>query len=436
MRRISSPIEAMKEHYDAVVIGSGYGGGIAASRMSRAGKKVCLLERGREIVPGEYPDTLVEATEEVQFHTPDKQIGKKTGLFDFHVQEDINVLVGCGLGGTSLINANVSLRAVPGVWNDPRWPSELRGGDPVLMDVCYQRAEAMLRPNPYPDSYPKLPKLEANRKSAKSLGMEDDFYPPPINVHFEDATNVAGIEQKACINCGDCVSGCNHLAKNTTLMNYLPDAWNHGAEIFCECSVKFIERRDDKWVVHFEVVGDGRSKFDAPNLFITADIVVVSAGTLGSTEILLRTKKRGLPLSDHVGHHFSGNGDVLGFAYNNDQPINGVGFGTHTNGSVNPVGPCITSIIDHRNTPKWQDGFVIEEGSIPGAIGPLLLQLPQTWSAWIPTKACGTGLMRKLALPRAMCAVPTTVPPRTRRPTWSCRMTEPKVRRSCKATIV
>ena len=128
MRRISSPIEAMKEHYDAVVIGSGYGGGIAASRMSRAGKKVCLLERGREIVPGEYPDTVVEATEEVQFHTPDKQIGKKTGLFDFHVQEDINVLVGCGLGGTSLINANVSLRAVPGVWNDPRWPSELRGG--------------------------------------------------------------------------------------------------------------------------------------------------------------------------------------------------------------------------------------------------------------------------------------------------------------------
>ncbi|MDX1997885.1 MAG: GMC family oxidoreductase N-terminal domain-containing protein [Thermoanaerobaculia bacterium] len=372
MSRISSPIEAMLEHYDAVVIGSGYGGGIAASRLARAGKKVCLLERGREIRPGEYPDTLVEASEEMQIHAPDAHIGKATGMFDFHVQDDINVLVGCGLGGTSLINASVSLRAVPGVWEDPRWPAELRGGDSELLELCYQRAETMLRPNPYPNDWPKLPKLEANRKSAAGLGMADVFYPPPINVHFEDQSNVAGIDQKACTNCGDCVSGCNHWAKNTTLMNYLPDAWNHGADIFCECSVQSLERRGDQWVVHFEVVGEGRSRFDAPDLFVTADLVVVSAGTLGSTEILLRSKRNGLPLSDRTGQHFSGNGDVLGFAYNNDQEINGIGFGTHNDGSVKPVGPCITSIIDHRNTPQWQDGFVIEEGSIPGALGPAL----------------------------------------------------------------
>ena len=366
--RLSSPIESMNEHYDAVVIGSGYGGGISASRLARAGRKVCLLERGREIRPGEYPDTLPEGVEEVQIETPDSH-HNPTGMFDFHVQEDINVLVGCGLGGTSLINANVALPAVDGVFTDERWPAELRN-KPDTLSTYYDRARAMLGSNPYPDDFPTLPKLEAHRKSAQGLGWEDEFYKPPINVTFEDRVNQAGVVQKKCINCGDCVAGCNHLAKNTTLMNYLPDAWNHGAEIFTECSVRYVERRDDgKWVVHFEVLGQGRAKFDAPELFVTADIVVVSAGTLGSSEIMLRSKAKGLDLSDRVGKHFSGNGDVLGFAYNNDVEINGIGFGTHTDGSVADVGPCITSIIDHRNTERWQDGFVIEEGSIPGTIG-------------------------------------------------------------------
>ena len=188
MARISSPIEEMKEHYDVVVVGSGYGGGIAASRLSRAGQRVCLLERGREIRPGEYPDTVAEATEEMQIHSPDGHVGSHTGMFDFHVQEDLDVLVGCGLGGTSLINANVALRAVEGVWDDERWPSELRGGEGL--DDFYRRAETMLGSNPYPDDYPTLPKLEAHRASAEGLDMADVFYKPPINVHFEDGVNV------------------------------------------------------------------------------------------------------------------------------------------------------------------------------------------------------------------------------------------------------
>lgn len=369
MTRLSSSIEDMQEHYDAVVIGSGYGGGIAACRLARAGQKVCLLERGREIRPGEYPDTQLEAAEEMQVNGRQGRLGNDTAMFDFHVHEDINFLVGCGLGGTSLINANVALRAVDEVWGDPRWPHQLQGGDPELMEACYRRAETMLGSNPYPESYPRLPKTEAHRKSAVGLGWENNFYKPPINVHFEDATNVAGVEQKACINCGDCVSGCNHGAKNTTLMNYLPDAWNHGAEIFCQCSVTHVERRGEHWVVHFNVLDRGRRTFDAPELFVTADRVILSAGTLGSTEILLRSKRHGLALSELLGQRLSGNGDVLGFAYNCDEEINGVGFATHTDGSVDPVGPCITSIIDHRDTDDWRDGFVIEEGSAPGPLG-------------------------------------------------------------------
>ena len=78
MSRLSSPIQSMQDHYTVVVVGSGYGGGIAASRLARAGQKVCLLERGREIRPGEYPATELEAAEEIQLNTPDGRIGFHT----------------------------------------------------------------------------------------------------------------------------------------------------------------------------------------------------------------------------------------------------------------------------------------------------------------------------------------------------------------------
>src|SRR5262249_39381106 len=109
MDKLSLPLSRMKSSYDVVVVGSGYGGGVAASRLARAGRSVCLLERGKERHPGEYPDSLAKAVPEVQADTPDGHVGSPTAMFDFHVNPDLNVLVGCGLGGTSLINANVSL---------------------------------------------------------------------------------------------------------------------------------------------------------------------------------------------------------------------------------------------------------------------------------------------------------------------------------------
>jgi len=372
MPRLASPIARIKSEYEVVVVGSGYGGGISASRMARAGRRVCMLERGKEKVPGEYPDTQLEAMGEIQANTSRGHVGPETGMFLFHVNPDLNVLVGCGLGGTSLINANVSLRAVPGVFADPRWPDELRGPGSAVLDPYYKLAEDMLQPNPYPDEYPRLAKLEAHRTSASATGASEAFYKPPINVHFRDETNPAGVEQKKCILCGDCVSGCNHGAKNTTLMNYLPDAWNHGAEIFTEVSVRYVEFRSGKWLVHFQPVGRGREKFGSPELFVKCDVVILAAGTLGSTEILLRSREKGLTLSDRLGRSFSGNGDVLGFGYNCDTSIHGVGFGSRPRGESNDVGPCITSIIDRRATPRVEEGYVIEEGSIPGALGGML----------------------------------------------------------------
>lgn len=112
-------------------------------------------------------------------------------------------------------------------------------------------------------------------------------------------------------------------------------------------------------------------------MFIRAKTVVLAAGSLGSTEILLRSKEKGLSVSDAVGVRFSGNGDMLGFSYNGNTKINGIGFGKKkTNGNAN-VGPCITGVIDTRKGVPLNEGMIIEEGSIPGAIAG---QLPATFA--------------------------------------------------------
>jgi len=374
MQRLSSSIHQIKNHYTVIVVGSGYGGGITASRIARAGKDVCILERGREYIPGEYPNTQAEVQRETQVDLPEGHVGSHAGLLDFRVNKDINVLVGCGLGGTSLINAGVAAQADPRVFDDPRWPASLRQDKSTRLADGYKRAAEMLQPEPYPKHFPPIHKLEQLEASAK--GIKGKFDRLPINVTFKDGPNPFGVLQSACVGCGDCVTGCNYGAKNTTLMNYLPDARNHGAEIYTEVSARRLERKDNKWLVYYQIVEAGRESFNAPPMFVSADIVVLAAGTLGSTEILLRSKAAGLLASDKVGLHFTGNGDVLGFSYNSNHDVNGFGFGPDKAADRKPVGPCITGVIDLRNTPKLEDGMVIEEGSIPGTIAgmmPLML---------------------------------------------------------------
>ncbi len=372
MARLSMPIEKLKQHYTVVVIGSGYGASIAASRLARAGQQVCVLERGKEFQPGEYPDTEFHTLDEMQLDLPGEHIGSKTGLYEFNVNEDINVFKGCGLGGTSLVNANVALHAEPRVFDDKRWPKALRDDLAAGLEAGYGHAEEMLKPAPYPTSgFPTLPKLEAHELSAKKMGAP--FERTPINVNFTvKGTNHVGVEQQPCSCCGDCVTGCNYAAKNTLIMNYLPDARNHGAEIYTEVDVQWVEQDDGRWLVHGEVLGVGREKFHAPEMTVSADVLILGAGSLGSTEILLRSKIHGLALSDQVGQRFTGNGDVLGFAYDTDHVINGVGWGHHRPGEIPPVGPCITSVIDLRKQPVLDDGMIIEEGSPPGPIAGFL----------------------------------------------------------------
>lgn len=375
MPRMSSALTDIDAHYDVIVIGSGYGGGIAASRLARAKRRVCVLERGREWLPGEFPDTEREALDQIQIGTRDGRVGIDTGLYDFHLDEDISVFRGCGLGGTSLINANVSLEADIRVFEDARWPAELRGDLATRLAEGYQHARTLLRPQPFPATR-NLAKLAALERSATLTGGA--FYRPPINVTFEHGVNNVGVEQHACTLCGDCVTGCNDGAKNTIAMTYLPDAWNHGAEIFTEAEVRWIERVGSEWLVHYEPRGAGRELFEGgSDLVVRAPIVILAAGTLGSTEILLRSREKGLSLSARLGHGFTGNGDVLAFGYNTDSPVNAIGAGERDPTSMDPAGPCITGIIDIRGTDGVRAGLVIEDGVAPGAVGRLL---PKAWA--------------------------------------------------------
>ena len=146
--RLSSSLDELKPEYEAVVVGSGYGAGVAASRLARIGLKVAVLERGREFELGTFPDTMEEATAELQYTLGDGHIGRRTGLYDLHLGRDMHVLTGCGLGGTSLINANVSLPPDPRVWEDPCWPASILSEElsKAPIDQALRRHEERLRP--------------------------------------------------------------------------------------------------------------------------------------------------------------------------------------------------------------------------------------------------------------------------------------------------
>ena len=104
-------------------------------------------------------------------------------------------------------------------------------------------------------------------------------------------------------------------------MNYLPDAANHGADIFCNVNVDHVEKNGNNWLTYFEVFGNECEKFSAPMLFVRSANVIVAGGALGSTEILLRSRDKGLAVSSKLGDHFTGNGDVLGFSYDWDREV-------------------------------------------------------------------------------------------------------------------
>ena len=215
MNYLSSSITQMQSSYEVLIVGSGYGAAIAASRLARASRRVAILERGREWRAGDFPDSGLRATQEMQFdlEVNDKghRKGSPTALYDFRVNDDINVFLGCGLGGTSLVNANVALKPDPRVMAQTSWPEALRADLNGLLEECYTHASTMLEPRNYPVEARGIRKYLALKESGAALNVV--CRPAPINVHSETRRNHVGVKQNACIECGDCITGCNYNAK-------------------------------------------------------------------------------------------------------------------------------------------------------------------------------------------------------------------------------
>lgn len=366
--------ERRKDAYDVVVVGSGYGGAITAARLANADLnpklKVCILERGKEWPIGSFPDSLDKLLANTY-----NEVFNPLGLYEFDAQRDIAVIKGSGLGGTSLVNANVAIRPDLDVFSS--WPAAIRQaaqipeGKPGSLWNYYKRAEKGLDVSPHPEG-DKLKKIHALQKRATQLGKKVELL--PLTVHFKDEdvevykADDKTIVKHKCDDCGDCITGCNEGAKNTLYMNYLPLARKAGAHVFTQTEVDYLEKvPGDEWVVH---VTHRENTLVPSRATLRARMVILAAGSLGSTKILLRSEQHGLTLGAGVGTRFSGNGDFFGLAYNSDQITDILGYGRDheelEHHGVRPGPNIVGGIRYHERDPLGQR-FVFEDVSIPGA---------------------------------------------------------------------
>lgn len=364
MMRLSRSIEQIRSKYDAVVVGSGYGGGVAAARLARAGKSVAVLERGREILTGEFPVNLTSLRSELRVRGPHMSSGSPTSLFDVRLGRDMHVIVGCGLGGGSLVNAAVALRPDPRVFAPPFWPGQV--AQDGLLDEGFRRAARWLRPIRHPDT-DRFAKFQALQAAGSTIGNAP--VATPLAVSFKDTVNPAGVEQAACTGCGDCCAGCNVGAKNTVALTYLPLAVSAGAEIFTLTEVQRLSPTpSDTWKLEIRHTGQpARSP-----MTIEASVVVLAAGTLGSTEILLHSRDAGLALSDCLGRRFSANGDIIAFGYGVKPRVEAVGVGHPPKAGLDPVGASVCGQIEFRDRDDFTHDVNVQDGVMPSAVAPAL----------------------------------------------------------------
>jgi cholesterol oxidase len=358
---LATPWEQRKTSYDFVIIGSGYGGAITAARLATANlsskPSICILERGKEYRPGDYPQDLGGVVAGARSDL------NPLGLYELLNYPDISVIKGSGLGGTSLINANVAIQPDREVFEQFNWPTDI-DYDGLL--PFYQQAHGVLAANPHPDAL-KLAKVQALNRRAQQLGMQ--VKPLDIVVNFDiDGPNPYGVQQKPCVNCGNCVTGCNIGAKNTLYMNYLPMAQQAGAQIFTQNQVEWIEKLPTGgWRIHGKHIND---LLDSPEFMLDAAQIVLSAGSLNSTEILLRSEAHGLSVSPALGTKFSGNGDFFGLSYNCDYETDVLGYSPPQipgAGDSPEPGPNIVGLVRYNGSLPEEKRISVEDFSFPSA---------------------------------------------------------------------
>jgi cholesterol oxidase len=335
-------MKATRTNYDAIIVGSGFGGGVSACRLAEAGWRVCVLERGRRFEADDFEDG-VEHVPDMLWH-PDLNPG---GIYELRMFQRGAVLCAAGVGGGSLVYANVQLSASPETFA-LGWPA---GTDRSSLDPYYARVEEALEPRPVPDPAPA--KVEAFAGLAGRVGREAERV--PLAVHFgDDRVNpFGGRGQSGCTNLGRCMTGCPRHAKNTIDLTYLARAEQHGAEVRPLHEVIRLRpprRAGGRWDVAFRNLETGQEGR------VMAKTVVLSAGTLGTNRLLLNNRDALPRLSAMLGKRFSGNGNALGAIYDPSAP--------GASGVEPTIGPSITSLLDF-----WRDrGFVIEDGGLSSGL--------------------------------------------------------------------
>ncbi|NND98862.1 MAG: GMC family oxidoreductase [Pirellulaceae bacterium] len=381
-----APRAGVPWNFDVLIVGSGYGASICAARLAmakRPGVRLAVIERGREWIPGTFGDTFLQATRESRFQLfgRDKNtIENPVGLVNAMRNDEVNVLSGSGLGGSSLINANVALRPDRECFEQSSWPVALR--DRSVLDPYYDQAAWELGVASEP---PDLsPKSRAQRLASRNLaGCGAHFEQAGLTVtrvageHTCAVMNRQGMRQRGCIGCGDCCSGCNVGAKNTLAMNYLPLAKRFGAEMYTHTEVIRVEKVDGYYRVHFKVYSPKRDGgYHATCSSVTSRIVILGAGSVGSNEIMLRSRGIGMELSDRVGHQWSMNGDALGFIRKSRYLPHSGGRGAYGTRRA-PVGPTIQTNLTYPARPHLHDRVLIQDGSVSKSYANILGTLMQ-----------------------------------------------------------
>ncbi|MBM4590720.1 FAD-dependent oxidoreductase [Rhodococcus hoagii] len=285
--------------YDVLVVGSGFGGSVTALRLVEKGYKVGVLEAGRRYADADFAKTSWDLKRFLWAPA----LGCY-GIQRVHLLRDVLILAGAGVGGGSLNYANTLYKPPASFFQDPQW-REITDWDSELTPH-YEQARKMLGvvQNPH-----MTPADEVIKSVAEDMGVGDTFIQTPVGVFFGEPGKTvedpyfggAGPARTGCIECGECMTGCRHGAKNTLIKNYLGLAEKAGATIVPMTTVESLhEASDGTWDVVTRRTG---AKVRKNHKTYTAKYVVVAAGTWGTQHLLHKMKDTGtLPkLSDRLG---------------------------------------------------------------------------------------------------------------------------------------
>jgi cholesterol oxidase len=302
----------MSKIYDYIVIGSGFGGSVSAMRLAQKGYSVLVLEAGKRYRSEDFPETNREVRKSIWM-----PLLKLHGILRINVLKHSMILSGAGVGGGSLVYGNTLLVPTDQAWKDPNW-RHLEDWRSVMPDH-YETAQRMLGVVPTPSLRPAD---EALRDGAAAISpkVAASFRPTRVGVYFGDENSKEnedpyfdgeGPPRNPCTHCGACMIGCRHSAKNTLDKNYLYFAEKLGVEVLSERQVTGItedpkggyEIRTERSTAWFN---KDRKTFRSRGL-------IVSAGALGTTRLLLNCKRRGLlpRLSPRLGHYVRTNSEAI-----------------------------------------------------------------------------------------------------------------------------